>query len=86
VDLPDGSEDAIAAALDDLTGRLAVDKGAVEIVAVEKRMWSDTSLGCPQPGMMYAQVITPGFLIQLKACGKAYTYHASLNRAVLCEK
>ena len=84
--LPDGSEDALEAALDDLTGRLSLDKSAVEIVAVEKRMWSDTSLGCPQPGMMYAQVITPGFLIQLKAGGKVYTYHASLNRAALCNQ
>ena len=84
--LPDGSEDALAAALDDLTGRLSVDRSAVEIVSVEKRMWGDTSLGCPQPGMMYAQVITPGFLIQLKAGSKVYTYHASLIRAVLCEK
>lgn len=23
--------------------------------------WSDTSLGCPMPGLVYAQVITPGF-------------------------
>ena len=25
--------------------------------------WSDASLGCPQPDMGYAQVVTPGYLV-----------------------
>jgi hypothetical protein len=84
--LPDASEVALETAMDDLATRLQVTKDAIQITSVETRMWSDASLGCPQPGMMYAQVITPGFLIQLTADGKDYTYHASLNSAVLCEK
>lgn len=84
--LPDASEEAIDSALTDLAARLKVGKDAIQITSVEKRMWGDTSLGCPQPGVMYAQVVTPGFLIQLTAGGKAYAYHASLLNAVLCEK
>lgn len=83
--LPDGSEAALEAAIADLAARLNVDRSAIQVVGVEKRMWSDASLGCPQPGMMYAQVITPGFLIRLSVEGKAYTYHTSLTHAVLCE-
>lgn len=83
---PDGSEAALEAALADLEARLHIARSEIQVQTVEKRMWSDASLGCPQPGMMYAQVITPGFLIRLSAGGKVYTYHTSLTHAVLCEK
>lgn len=83
--LPEGSEVALEAAIADLAARLNIAEADVRVDGVEKRMWNDASLGCPQPGMMYAQVITPGFLIRLSAGGKAYTYHTSLTRAVLCE-
>jgi hypothetical protein len=84
--LPDASEVALEAALSDLSARLGVREDAIRVTSVEKRMWSDTSLGCPQPGVMYAQVITPGFLIHLNAEGKEYAYHTSLTQAVLCDK
>lgn len=84
--LPEASEVALEAAMDDLTARLQVAKNSVQIVSVEKRMWSDSSLGCPQPGLVYSQVITPGFLIRLGVGGKEYAYHTSLLNAVLCEK
>lgn len=84
--LAEGSEAALEAAIADLAARLKVDQSAIQVMGVEKRMWNDAGLGCPQPGMMYAQVITPGFLIRLSAQGKVYTYHTSLTRAVLCEK
>ncbi len=84
--LPDASEVALEAALEDLAARLSLDKDAIEILSVEKRIWNDASLGCPEPGKMYAQVMTPGFVIRLKAEDETYEYHASLTRAVLCEQ
>lgn len=54
------------------------------MVKVEDKEWSDTSLGCPKKDMMYAQVITPGFLIILSGDGKNYTYHAGLDKVVSC--
>lgn len=39
--------------------------------------WASAALGCPEPGMNYATVITPGVLIRLEVDGKAYRYHAS---------
>ncbi len=56
------------------------------MVAVEAVEWSDISLGCPQPGMRYARVRTPGFRLVLQA-GKEYEYHTDIGRfAVLCEE
>jgi len=59
----------------------------VAIVAVEPAEWRDSSLGCPQPGMNYLQVITPGYKITLEAQGKRYEYHSDTNeRVVRCDQ
>ncbi len=57
----------------------------ISIVKVEETEWSDSSLGCPKPGQMYAQVITPGYLIVLSANGKEYEFHASKQNVILCK-
>ncbi len=54
---------------------VGVAEEAVQVRTVEEVQWSDTSLGCPEPGMMYAQVITPGYRIQLEAAGKTFQVH-----------
>lgn len=46
--------------------------------------WPDSSLGCPQPGMMYMQMITSGFKVLLKAGEKIYPVHVGGGRAVVC--
>ena len=45
--------------------------------------WSDTSLGCPEPGMAYAEVITPGYLIRLAAGDQLFEYHADRQGNVI---
>jgi hypothetical protein len=57
----------------------------VRLIRVEAREWSDASLGCPKPGQMYAQVITPGYLVVLEAGGQRLEYHTDAGRRVeLC--
>jgi len=82
-----GSEKPLAAVLADLTGRVsAAATSDVALVSMESTNWSDASLGCPQEGMMYAQVITPGYLMVLEADGQQYTYHTDQNTSVtLCQ-
>lgn len=75
----------IQEAIADLARRLGIAPTAITVTRAEAVEWSDTSLGCPQPGMMYAQVITPGYLIVLEANGQTYEYHASRSRIFLCE-
>ena len=55
---------------------------SVKILDVEKVDWGDASLGNPEPGMMYAQVITPGFKMSLTADGGTYIFHTSMDRVV----
>jgi hypothetical protein len=70
-----GSEAALAAAIADLAKQTSLPADQITLVSIEVTDWSDTSLGCPQEGMMYAQVITPGYLIVLEAQGQQYEYH-----------
>ena len=85
VAIPPTAEAAVAAAKADLADRLGTAREGILVTSIEAVEWSDSSLGCPQPGMMYLQVITPGFRVILQAQGQAYEYHTDQGRnAVLC--
>ena len=56
---------------------------SILVESVEAVQWPDSSLGCPQPGMLYAQVVTPGYLIVLAVEDQTYEYHADLDRLVV---
>ena len=73
------------AAIDDLSKRTGIPKSDIKGVSVEAVQWPDTSLGCPQPDMMYAQVVTPGYLIILEAGGQTYEYHSAGAGVGLCQ-
>lgn len=78
---------ARAAALRAAAMHLAIPEAQVRVERLEAREWSDASLGCPQPGRMYAQVITPGYVVVVAGGGKRLEYHAdSQGRAVLCRE
>jgi hypothetical protein len=73
-------------AIADLAERLAIEAAQIEVIQVQNVAWRDGSLGCPEPGMMYAQVVTPGTRIVLAVDGTEYYYHAGPNRPpFLCE-
>lgn len=77
----------IGLAITDLAGRLAIDEAAVTVVLVEEVVWSDGSLGCPQPGMSYAQVVIDGLRIVVEADGVLYDYRSGdSSDPVLCVK
>ena len=76
----------VTLAVADLAARLGVAASDIEVVSTQHMNWPDASLGCPQPGFMYAQVITPGWLIQLAAAGETFEYHTDQGMSVvLCE-
>lgn len=79
-------EKLITDAKQDLMARANVSADAITVVSAQPVEWRDSSLGCPVEGMMYAQVITPGYLIVLEAHGKEYAYHASTTHVMYCDK
>lgn len=69
----------IAAIADDL----GLDGDDVQVLIVEPREWPDASLGCPEPGYAYAEVITPGYLIVVQAGGEEFEFHTDESNAVV---
>jgi hypothetical protein len=70
----------------DLATRLGIPESEVQVREARPRTWPDASLGCPQPDRLYAQVETPGFVLELEARGKTYRYHADLEQVVPCDE
>ncbi len=52
----------------------------LSLVAIEAMEWRDGGLGCPEPGAMYMQAITPGYQITL-ADGSGTTYDVRTESA-----
>ena len=79
------SEEMIAAAKADAAQRTGKSEQDITVVSAERVTWSDSSMGCPAPGRMYAQVITAGYRIVLKVGQEQLSYHAgSVGKPVLC--
>jgi len=82
---PMGSEALVAKAKEMLAGmpqvRTPVEQ--IALVSIESREWRDGSLGCPQPGQMYIQVITPGYMMILEAGGQQYEFHSDQTDTVV---
>ena len=82
-----GMQALIDAATADLMKRLSVTQDAVEVISAQSVVWPDRSLGCPQPGMMYPQVLAEGYRIELRAKNQTYAYHGGEGRGpFLCEQ
>ena len=81
-ELPEDTESLVTLAKFDLTLKTGVDPEQINTVSIEETTFNDASLGVPEPGVDYAAVLTPGFIIILEAGGENYTYHASGARVV----
>lgn len=87
VAVPPEAASAVESAKQDLAKRIGVAVGDVRVLSVTAVEWPTSALGCPKPGMAYAQVITPGYRIVLAAGGKQYEYHSDRGRnVILCEQ
>jgi hypothetical protein len=70
----------------ELAERLSISYSQIDLISAQEVIWPDSSLGCPQPGMAYADVLTPGYLILLNTDGQDYEYHAGKNSDIFyCE-
>jgi hypothetical protein len=72
---------ATDAALTDAVSRTGLTKSELEVLSAEAVTWSDGSLGCPQPGMLYTQALVPGFRIRVRAGTETLDYHAGRRGA-----
>ncbi|MCB9450410.1 MAG: hypothetical protein H6672_03170 [Anaerolineaceae bacterium] len=56
----------------------------IDVTDVEPFTWSDTSLGCPQPGETYTPLVVDGYRIVLTARDQDYIFHTDFDRVIPC--
>ena len=63
-----------------------VGEGDYTPISSEAMDWSDASLGCPQEGYAYAQVITPGYKLIFDRAGTSHAVHSNADGShmVIC--
>lgn len=69
-------------AMEDLAKKLQISIEKIKLSEIIPIEWPDTSLGYHEPGKIYAQVITPGYIILLTAEDEIYEYHSDYERVV----
>lgn len=70
------------------TAKMGISPDSLTVLSVEGVTWRDTSLGCPEPGQMYAQVLTDGWrAVYQNPEGDRIEVHATqdLDSFVICE-
>ncbi len=83
--VPALTDDELAPALAAIAAGLGISPDAITVVSATRQDWSDSSLGCPEEGNVYLEVITPGFLIVVDVAGEQIEYHAdALGNVVRC--
>ena len=81
---PAGRDEAVQAAKRKLSAALGVTESEIQLDDAAAVEWPDASLGCPEPDMAYAQVVTPGFRVGLRVGKKGHVVHVAGDRAVVC--
>jgi hypothetical protein len=81
--IPQDAQSIVSLAKNDLAQKLDKPLADVAVYSLTEVKWYDTSLGSPQPGTAYAQVITPGYIINLEFNGQIYEYHTDKTNLVV---
>ena len=61
-----------------------VDPSLLTVTSAEPVTWPDSSLGCPQPGIQYLQVLTPGYRVELHGAQGDYLVHVAGKQSIVC--
>jgi len=74
---PTDAQVLIELATANLAKRLGITGSEVELASLRRMTFRDTSLGKPESGQTYAQVITEGYEIVLRSGAASYIYHGA---------
>ena len=84
--LPPEVQPIANAIITDVSQRTGSAFDAQQVTHVKRMSWNDSSLGCPQPDMMYAMLITEGFQVIVTVDGQELIYHTDMGgNFVYCE-
>lgn len=63
----------------ELAGELETAEGNLKLVSAQPITWRDASVGCPEPGQGYAQVLTEGYLVVFEYNDEQYEVHQAVD-------
>jgi hypothetical protein len=85
IDIHPEAQPMVDLVLEDAAIQLGVEPSALTVTAIDTVDWPDSSLGCPEDGGVYAQVISPGYRITVTDGTTTLEYHTGPNDIfVLC--
>lgn len=67
-----------------LANQLNLPQSRIRVVDVMPVTWTDSSLGCPQPGQQYAPITIAGYRILLVAGDTEYIFHSDSTQVLAC--
>lgn len=76
--------DAVALARRTIAARLAVPIERIRMVSVAPAQWRDSSLGCPERGLLYTPALASGYVVKLREAEREHVVHVAGGRAVVC--
>jgi hypothetical protein len=79
--IPAEAQSVVDLVLRDAAANFGVDASTLSVTAIEAVEWPDASLGCPEDGGVYAQVISPGYRITVTDDARTLEYHTGLSDA-----
>jgi hypothetical protein len=77
-------DEAIRLATERVAADLGVARESLEVREVAEARWRDSSLGCPEKGVVYQPVLISGHRVQVASKGKLYLVHVGRGAAVRC--
>tara|TARA_B100001029_G_scaffold179791_1_gene191048 strand:- start:9382 stop:10224 length:843 start_codon:yes stop_codon:yes gene_type:complete len=63
----------------ELSVELNIPPSDIQVESYKEYVFSNASLECPKPGELYAQVVTPGWIIIFNTNNKNYEIHSNLD-------
>lgn len=69
-------DELVSAASDIVRAQLGEKVAALRVVEAREVNWASGALGCPNPGSIYVDVVTPGYLVVIEADGRTFHLHA----------
>ncbi len=79
-------QDAIALAKSTLEERVGIPADTIRFAYATAAEWPDSGLGCPEKGMSYRPVLTPGYIVSLQIDDHTYIVHVAGTTAIMCNR
>lgn len=77
--------DMVAVAQRRLSAEFDLPARRIRVIDVMPVVWTDSSLGCPQPNVNYPSVTIAGYRIVLAVGDEEYIFHTDSTQALLCD-